>query len=330
MGRPTPSGAAPLAGLSMSLVGPGRVGASLASWAVALGARLDAVAGRREGPAAELAARLGGRAVPPAELAALDTAGSELLLLAVPDGALASLAETLARRPQAPVALHTAGALGASVLAPLTRVGLRPGSAAGSFHPLKAFPRPLPDLSDAAGTFFALDGAPRARELGERLAAAFGGTSGEVPEELRDLYHLAASVAAGGVTTLVASAGDLARGLGLPPAVSRGYVELARGALAETARGAALAPEDAPGLERTITGPAARGDFETLLRELESLARAGDPAARRLPLLSRLALETARLTSGEEAAVRLHETLSARGLLPPREGPRVDPPGGGC
>lgn len=311
----TPSGAAPLAGLSFSLVGPGRVGASLASWAVARGARLDAVAGRRAEPAAELAARLGGRAIPPEELAGLETAGSELLLLAVPDGALPSLADALARRSQAPVVLHTAGALGASVLAPLTRSGASAGSSAGSFHPLKAFPRALPDPSAAAGTFFALDGPPRARELGARLATAFGGSSGAVPEELRDLYHLAASVAAGGVATLVASAGDLARELGLPPAVVRGYVELARGALAETARGASLAPEEAPRLEETITGPVARGDFETLLRELEGLARAGAPAARRLPLLSRLALETAWLTSGEEEAARLREAMERRGFL---------------
>lgn len=294
-----PLATAPLAGLTLSLVGPGRVGRSLSSWAVARGARLDAIAGR-------------------SELTRLESGGSDLLLLAVPDGALPSVAETLARRPQAPVALHTSGALGASVLAPLAGTG----SAAGSFHPLKAFPRPLPDPAAAAGTFFALDGPARALEMGERLAAAFGGTAGVVPEEVRDLYHLAASVAAGGVATLVASAGDLARGLGLPPAVARGYVALARGALAEMAREAGGGGEDGPpGLERAITGPLARGDFETFLRELASLARAGPPAARRLPLLSRLALETVRLTAGEEAG-RLHDLLGSRGFL--------DPPGDGC
>jgi predicted short-subunit dehydrogenase-like oxidoreductase (DUF2520 family) len=292
-----PPDAAPLAGLGLSLVGPGRVGRSLSAWAVARGARLDAVAGR-------------------AELGSLDSSGSDLLLLAVPDGALAEVAETLARRPLAPVALHTSGALGASVLAPLERAG----AAVGSFHPLKAFPRPLPDPAAAVGTFFALDGAPRARELGARLAAAFGGTAGAVPEEVRDLYHLAASVAAGGVATLVASAGDLARGLGLPPAVARGYVELARGALAELARAAAW--EDPPRLERAITGPLARGDFDTFLRELGTLAAAGPPAARRLPLLSRLAVETVRLTAGGEEAARLAEILARRGFL--------DPPGDGC
>lgn len=317
MAERIPSEAAPLAGLSFALAGPGRVGTSLASWAVARGARLEAVAGRSEGPAAELAARLGGRAV---ALGELESAGLGLLLLALPDGALAEAAKILARRPQAPVALHTSGALGASVLAPLAAAG----AATGSFHPLKAFPRPLPDPVAAAGTFFALDGAPRARELGLRLAAAFGGVAGVVPEEARDLYHLAASAAAGGVATLVASAGELARELGLPAAVARGYLELARGALSEMARTAGEAgggEEEPPRLERAITGPLARGDGGTFLRELGTLAAAGPPA-RRLPLLARLALETVRLTAGPGEAARLAETLSRRGFL--------DPPGDGC
>lgn len=323
---------APLDGLTFCLVGPGRVGASLAAWAVAGGAELDTVAGRAPEPAGELAGRLGGRAVP---LAELSSGGRDLLLLAVPDAALGAVAEALAARPQAAVAVHTAGSLGASILAPLRHAGC----AVGTFHPLKAFPRPLPDPAEAAGTFFALDGDRAARELGERLAAAFGGVAGLVPEEVRELYHLAASVAAGGVATLVASAGDLARTVGLPDAVLRGYLELAQGALRAVEReivrslqphGQSLQPpgespqpsEDTVRPERAITGPLARGDAATFLRELETLRRSGPPADRRLLLLGRLALETVRLTAGEEAARDLAKALQDGGFL--------DPPGGGC
>lgn len=310
----------PLAGLSFCLVGPGRVGASLASWAVARGARLEAVAGRRIEAAEELAARLGGRA---AALEEIESAGAGLLLVAVADGALAEVAERLARRPQARVALHTSGALGASALAPLARAG----SETGTLHPLRAFPRPLPDPAAAAGTFFALDGAPAARELGARLAAAFGGTSGVVPEAARELYHLAASVAAGGAATLVAAAAELARGLGLPAEVVRGYLGLARGALGELAREAERYPELGP----AITGPVARGDFATFVRELESLRRldagapggpSGEERRRRRDLLARLALETARLARGSREAGRLADALGNAGFL--------DPPGDGC
>ena len=162
---------APLAGLRFSLAGAGKVGSSLARWAVAAGAELAAVAGRRAGEAAWP----GG---PPCEdLRRLETAGQDLLLVAVRDSALPEVAAELARRPQARVALHTSGSLDAAVLD-----ALRPaGSAVGSLHPLKAFPGPLPDPAEARGVFFAVDGDAAAQALALRLAAAWGGVAAEVP-----------------------------------------------------------------------------------------------------------------------------------------------------
>ena len=256
---------APLAGLRFSVAGPGRVGTSLAHWAEAAGAELVATAGR-------------------ADLPELETAGQDLLLVAVNDGALADVAAILARRPQARVVLHTSGSLDASVLNPL-----RPASAVGSLHPLKAFPRPLPDPAEARGVFFAIDGDPEAMALAGRIATAWGGVCAEVPPESRSLYHFAATLAAGGVTTLLAAAAEIAGRLGLPEAVAKGYVELARGAVA--AAGKTL--EEGRPLASAITGPAARGDRETLARHLEALEKL---APEKLPLAKLLALETLRQT----------------------------------
>ena len=256
----------PRAGLRFSLVGPGRVGASLAAWAEAAGARCAATARR-------------------GEAAALASAGQDLLLVAVPDPVLAEVAAELARHPQAAVVLHTSGSLGAAALAPV-RDG---GSAVGCLHPLKAFPRPLPEPDQAHGVFFALDGDPAAVALAGRLAAAWGGTAAEVPPAARPVYHLAATLAAGGVVTLLALAEELAGRLGLDPAVAGdvagGYLELARGALA-AAREAQQAGRP---LGAALTGPAARGDRDTVARQLEALA-AIDPD--RAALVARLARET--------------------------------------
>lgn len=317
----------PLAGLTLSVVGPGRVGTSLASWAVAAGASAALVAGRRAEPAAALAGRLGARAVAIEEL---DGSGADLLVVAVSDGALREVAEALAGRAQAPVVLHTSGSRGASVLAPIEAGG----SSVGSFHPLRAFPGPLPGLDAAAGTFFALDGAPEALELGRRLAAAFGGVAEVVPEEDREIYHLAASTAAGGTATLIVSALALARESGLPEPVQRGYLALARGALAAVEERLEARPGagEGDGPERAITGPLARGDADTFLRELEALrrrsgggvgaepreltpGRSRDPSPVRIPALAHLAVETVRLCAGEAAAVRLSKTLEDGGFL---------------
>jgi predicted short-subunit dehydrogenase-like oxidoreductase (DUF2520 family) len=248
-----------LAGLTFSLAGPGRVGSSLAHWLVAGGARLAAAAGRRRSPAAaELTRRLGGEACAVGEL---DSGGHDLLLLAVPDPVLPEVAEQLGRREVAAVALHTSGSRGAEVLAPLTAAG----AATGSLHPLKAFPRTLADPRHAQGLFFAVDGAPAALELARRLSRCWGARAVAVAAAARPLYHLAATLAAGGVVTLVATAAELARRLGLPAEVSRAYLELARGALDAAAD--AAAPADA------ITGPVARGDLATTRAQLELLAR---------------------------------------------------------
>lgn len=233
-------GRAALDGLTFSVAGPGRVGTSLAAWAESGGAVRRASAGR------------GG-------LAGLATAGQELLLVAVPDHALPEVVAELARRPQARVVLHTAGGVTGEVLRPLAAHG----SAVGSFHPLKAFPRPLPDVAEARGTFFALDGDAAAQELGGRLAAAWEGTAAAVPEAARPLYHFAATLAAGGAVTLLAVAAEIAAGLGLPPAVVSGYSELCRGAIEEVRR--AADPAEA------LTGPAVRGDRETVGSHLAAL-----------------------------------------------------------
>jgi predicted short-subunit dehydrogenase-like oxidoreductase (DUF2520 family) len=266
---------ASLAGLRFSLAGPGKVGSSLASWATAAGAELVAVAGR-------------------SALGELATAGQDLLLLALPDAALPAAAAELARRPQAAVALHTSGSLDAAVLAPLRAAG----SAVGSLHPLKAFPEPLPDSAEARGVFFAVDGDPPARELAARLAAAWGAVPGEVPPAARPLYHFAATLAAGGVVTLLSAAGELGERLGLPAAVTRGYLELARGAVAAAGRSL----DAGHPLAAAITGPVARGDAATLRRQLAALQAS---AADKLPLARALAAETAHQRQ------RLGEDLSA-------------------
>ncbi|HVS03575.1 MAG TPA: DUF2520 domain-containing protein [Thermoanaerobaculia bacterium] len=262
-----------LAELSLTLVGPGRVGTSLALWAVAAGASLAAVARRRPDQLLHplLAARVG--AVTP--LAELASAGQDLLLLAVPDAAVGTVAAQLANRGQARVALHTAGALDAEALAPLRRAG----SAVGGLHPLRAFPGALPDPALAAATFFALQGDRAALRLGHALAAAWGATAAEVAADHRPLYHLAATLAAGGVTTLAAAAAGVAGAVGLPREVAGGYLELARGALA-------LADPGEPAA--AITGPAARGDS----RYLDQLAALRRHQPRLHPLVVLLALES--------------------------------------
>lgn len=276
------------------------MGTSLAAWAAAAGAEMVREAGR-------------------AELAAVTSAGQDLLLIAVPDAELAAAAAQLAHRPQAAVALHTAGSRGAGVLAPLRHAG----AATGTLHPLKAFPHPLPDPRQAHGVFFGLDGEPPAVRLARRIVAAWGGVSGEVPEAARPIYHLAATLAAGGVATLLGTAVALAEGSGLPREVARGYLELARGTVA-----AAIAASPAP---PPITGPLPRGDLPTFAMLVSALR---ETAPAQVPLVLALAGETVRLAAQRPGHADLRRLLAwverEGGAEPPPEGGAAAPSKGGA
>ena len=194
--------------LTFSVVGPGKVGASLAHWLEVQGGRLKLVGHRSRGPAQDLVRGLGGRPIPIGEISTVE---EDLCLIAVPDESLGDVAALLAERPQAGVVLHTSGRAPAEILAPLRRTG----SAIGSFHPLKAFPQVIADPREARSLVFGIDGDEKALLLARRLASALSASACEIPAAVRSHYHLAATMAAGGLVTLLAVLRSWLRGSGL-------------------------------------------------------------------------------------------------------------------
>jgi predicted short-subunit dehydrogenase-like oxidoreductase (DUF2520 family) len=117
---------------SLSLVGPGRAGSALGrSWLAAGGTLADVIA-RDPASAGKAVARLG--AGSPRGIAGLD-ADCDILVLAVPDDAIAAVASALAGRVRCRTAFHLSGALPASVLEALRESG----AALGALHPLRVF-----------------------------------------------------------------------------------------------------------------------------------------------------------------------------------------------
>ena len=274
----------PLAGLRFSVAGPGKVGTSLAAWSVAAGARLERSAGR-------------------GALPDLDTSGQDLLLVAVPEAQMSRAAALLAEHRQAAVVFHTAGSLGSAALAPVAARG----SACGVLHPLKAFPRPLPEPTAGRGITFGWSGDPASHPLACRLVEAWGGVLVKVPDEVRTLYHLAATLAAGGVVTLLAAACELAGRLGLPSEVSAGYFNLARGSLEAAAEAEAAAPGGAAG---SLTGPIARGDVGGIERSLEALSRvAPDKCALVISLAAEGASQLRRVQPNSQSRAAFDDAL---------------------
>ena len=267
---------------TFAVVGPGKVGISLTRALQSTGAGCRRI-GERAGPARSSGAETPTGAgladvarVPWQELRSDDV---DLLLVCVADPALDEVCAALAQRPQAPVALHVAGRFDAEKIAPLRQAGC----AVGTLHPLRAFPRPL-RADELHETWFAVDGDPPAKRMAAAIAEALGGRWAEVGGEARALYHFAATLAAGGVVTLMAVIEEVARTAGLPDAMLDAYLELTRGALAPLYAGERpVAPQ--------ITGPAARGDYAALADQRRAL---GQATPHLLPVVEALQRETLR------------------------------------
>jgi predicted short-subunit dehydrogenase-like oxidoreductase (DUF2520 family) len=184
----------------------------------------------------------------------------ELIILAVPDDAIAGVAGAL-RLYAGQALVHTSGLLGPEVLAP----ALAAGTQAGTFHPLVAF-------ADVERAVIALQGATIAIEGDEGLAAhlaemaeAVGGIPVRLPPGSKPAYHAAAVLSAGGVVALLDTIGEIGATLGLDEAGALAvYLPLVDQTLANVR---------AFGVAGALTGPARRGDAGTIEAHLRAVMR---------------------------------------------------------
>lgn len=277
---------------SLLLVGPGRAGLALVrSWTGAGGKvvllardapRADRVRGELADSAVEVRSQDDGRVL-----------AGDVLVLAVPDDAIEAVAVALAPRAACRFAFHLAGALSARALAPLS-----PTASVGSLHPLRAFSG-VPDESwkDA---FVAVEGDEAAVEAGSRLCRRMGARPRRLAAAGKPLYHCAATLAAGGVASLLSLAARIWKEAGLDE--EEGRIELARLAVS-----AAEAAGRLPFAE-ALTGPVARRDVETVRLHLEALAGRSDLAG----VYALLAAETLRRTAGRGREDEISRLLESR------------------
>ena len=179
----------------------------------------------------------------------------DLLLVATPDGSIAGVAAAVAPVAGTVVA-HLAGSLGTGVLAPHPR--------RAAIHPLLPLPDPVTGAARLPGAWFAVAGDPMAA----RVVAALGGRSLPVADADRAAYHAAATLASNHLVALLGQVERVAAGAGVPLAA---YLDLA---------GAALADVAARGPAAALTGPVARGDWETVDRHLAAIAPEDRPGYR--------------------------------------------------
>jgi predicted short-subunit dehydrogenase-like oxidoreductase (DUF2520 family) len=172
----------------------------------------------------------------------LETGDADLVLLCVPDRAIADIAETL---PSGPWVAHTSGATTLDALAPHRR--------RFSVHPLQTFTQSR-GPEQLEGAYAAVSGeTEEALAAGFELAQLLGLEPFELADENRPLYHAGATFAASFLVTLHEIASEMLATAGAPPE--------------------ALEPLMRRTMENGFepTGPFVRGDRETVERHLAEL-----------------------------------------------------------
>lgn len=208
----------------MAIVGAGRVGTAIAA---ALHGNDDF----------ELTGPLGRGA---------DAAGSDVVLLCVPDREIQAAAATIG---PGVILGHCSGATGLEPLAPHERFSL---------HPLMTVSH---EGATFAGATAAIDASSeRASEVARSIVQALEMNPAHVSAEDRVAYHAAASIASNFLVTLEAAAERLGGSAGI------GREALAPLVRATVENWATLGPELA------LTGPVARGDELTVARQREAVS----------------------------------------------------------
>lgn len=176
--------------------------------------------------------------------ARLDAPSPDVVLLCVPDRAIAEVAAAVGPGPWV---AHVSGATPLAALAPHTRrFGL---------HPLQTFTlRRGPEQLDGAWAAVTAETAD-ARAVATWLAETLGLRPFALADERRAAYHAGAAIASNYLVTLRHAAGSLLEAAGAPPE--------------------ALDPLMLRTIENgfELTGPIQRGDWETVDRHLEAIRR---------------------------------------------------------
>ena len=250
----------------LSLVGAGRVGRALGRLFLQHGVFLIGdIRTCSAASAAHAAAFIGGgTALSPGQPMRV----ADVYMLAVPDDRIAAAAEELALAVplEGAVVFHCSGAKAAAEL----EAARKAGALVASVHPVRSFADPGKVASEFAGTWCGIEGDQGALDVLEPALRAIGAQLVQIDAAHKTLYHAASVFASNYLVTVIDAALNAYRLAGIDEAVARQLVApLATETLSNVLR---------LGGPAALTGPIARGDFETVARQQYALS-SRDPAA---------------------------------------------------
>jgi predicted short-subunit dehydrogenase-like oxidoreductase (DUF2520 family) len=286
--------------MRIGFIGAGQLAVPL-GWSLARrGYRIVGAASRSPASAAKLAGGIAGAQAFDSAQQLADAA--DLILVAVPDDAIASVAASVRWRAQHFV-VHCSGATEVSALAPAAAAG----ASIGGFHPMQSFTNTRAALQSLPGCTIGIEAEEPLLGTLKGIAEALGCHPIRLPAGARALYHASGSFASSFLVGLLNDALSLwsAFGVGRKEAFAA-LLPLMKGTIAAI---------EANGPVHSLAGPIARADVGTIERHIAALrAHAPDLLATYLDI-ARRSLPIAEAKGGA-AKVKLAE-LGALLARPP-------------
>jgi predicted short-subunit dehydrogenase-like oxidoreductase (DUF2520 family) len=189
------------------------------------------------------------------------TRHADIVFITTPDGEIADTCRAIAEKDgfkKGTVVVHVSGALPSTVLSSAKSLGV----AIGSMHPLQSVAS-KDGVDVFQGIPFSIEGDVAAREVMSKIADDLGATHFRIETVHKSLYHAAASMACNYLVTLESAAFELMEETG----IARDDIFKVLGPLIQET----LKNIENVGPGRSLTGPIARGDVETVKRHLQEI-----------------------------------------------------------
>ncbi len=281
----------------IGIVGAGKVGSVLARGLSDRGYQLSGIVSSTLESASQLAGELGVNArVKAADL----MQDAEILLITTPDRCIGEMTAQIAREngfKRGQMVLHTSGCLSAEVLMPAKEQG----AWIGCMHPLQSFANKEHTSERLAGIYFALSGQAEVIQQTEKIVNDLGGTSFQILDTDKSLYHGATCILSNYTVSLMHCASRLYGKFGLSS-------EEALAAFLPLLEGTLQNIKDM-GVIQGLTGPISRGDGITVKAHLEALKNERDKSLYRELGMYTLKIALEKGTIDQEQAASIEEIL---------------------
>jgi predicted short-subunit dehydrogenase-like oxidoreductase (DUF2520 family) len=187
---------------------------------------------------------------------------ADIVLIGTPDDQIAVSCDLLSashRLQAGSIVFHCSGAMPSSILQSVTACG----ASIASVHPVRSFARPEEVARSFAGTWCGVEGDRAALDVLQPLFTAIGAHFVAIDAEQKVLYHAGAVFASNYLVTLLDAAVQAYGQAGVPPETA---LKMMSALVRETTENVLQI-----GPERALTGPIARGDVETVLRQYRAV-----------------------------------------------------------